>query len=195
MVSRSIIRLQRIIDLQDYFAITEFNNCFIIGSLSLFSNEYPREVKCSATFMWGQSQEGEKCSLDHFNTHEQNAICSQTQLDNIAHEQTIICEQLFAGHMVASRPMKRKKHLLWMISKFGRPVLCRGLLSVVWLVSSLAAFSVVAESKFNCHKYYIYSSLLLHALCLVNLVAHTVYIVLLYGPLELFFSNTNHPEK
>ena len=25
------------------------------------------------------------------------------------HEQTIICRQLFAGHMVSSQPMKRKK--------------------------------------------------------------------------------------
>ena len=34
--------------------------------------------------------------------HEQNVICSQTQLDDIAHEQTIICRQLFAGHLVGS---------------------------------------------------------------------------------------------
>ena len=27
--------------------------------------------------------------------HEQNIICSQSQLDDIAHEQTIICRQLF----------------------------------------------------------------------------------------------------
>ena len=33
----------------------------------------------------------------------------------IAHEQTIICGQLFAGHVVGSRPMKRKKKLLRMI--------------------------------------------------------------------------------
>ena len=32
----------------------------------------------------------------------------QTQLDHIAHEQTIICRQLFAGHVVGSQPMKRK---------------------------------------------------------------------------------------
>ena len=44
-------------------------------------------------------------------THEQNIICGQTQLDNIAHKQTIICRQLFAGHVVGSRPMKRKKNL------------------------------------------------------------------------------------
>ena len=47
--------------------------------------------------------------------HEQNVISSRTQLDNIAHEQTIICGQLFTGHMVGSRPMKRKKNLHQMI--------------------------------------------------------------------------------
>ena len=41
-------------------------------------------------------------------THVQN-ICSQTQLDGIAHEQIIICRQLFTGHVVGSRPMERKK--------------------------------------------------------------------------------------
>ena len=48
-------------------------------------------------------------------THVQNIICSQTLLDGIAHEQTIICRQLFAGHVGGSRPMKRKKNLLRMI--------------------------------------------------------------------------------
>ena len=32
------------------------------------------------------------------------------QLDDIAHEQTIICRQFFAGHVVSSRPLKRKKN-------------------------------------------------------------------------------------
>ena len=44
-------------------------------------------------------------------TYEQNIICSQTQLDDIAHEQSIICRQLFAGHVVGSQPMKRKTNL------------------------------------------------------------------------------------
>ena len=48
-------------------------------------------------------------------THEQNIIRSQTKLDDIAREQTIICRQLFAGHVVASRPMKKKKQLQRMI--------------------------------------------------------------------------------
>ena len=47
--------------------------------------------------------------------HVQNIICSQTQLDGIAHEQTIICRQLFVGHVVGSQPMKRKKNLPRMI--------------------------------------------------------------------------------
>ena len=48
-------------------------------------------------------------------TREQNIIYSQTLLDGIAHEQTIICRQLFASHVVGSRPMKRKKNLLRII--------------------------------------------------------------------------------
>ena len=42
-------------------------------------------------------------------THEQNIICSKTRLDGTTHEQTIIRRQLFAGHVVGSRPMERKK--------------------------------------------------------------------------------------
>ena len=48
-------------------------------------------------------------------THEQNIIRSQTKLNDIAHKQTVICRQLFAGHVVGSRPMKRKKNLYRMI--------------------------------------------------------------------------------
>ena len=36
-------------------------------------------------------------------------------VDGIVHGQTIICRKLFAGHVVSSRPMKRKKNLLRMI--------------------------------------------------------------------------------
>ena len=71
-----------------------------------FFSEYPWEMKQSAIFTQEQSQEGE--STVSF-MHEQNISCSKTQLDGIAHEQTIICRQLFAGHVVGSRPMKRKK--------------------------------------------------------------------------------------
>ena len=47
--------------------------------------------------------------------HVQNIIGSQAQLDCIAHEQTIICRQLFAGHVVGSRTTKRKKNFHRMI--------------------------------------------------------------------------------
>ena len=43
-------------------------------------------------------------------TYEQKIICSETQLDDIALEQTIICRQVFAGHVVGSRAMKNKKN-------------------------------------------------------------------------------------
>ena len=42
-------------------------------------------------------------------THEQNSICSPKKLNDIAHEHTIICRQLFAGHVVDSRPIKKEE--------------------------------------------------------------------------------------
>ena len=51
-------------------------------------------------------------------THEQNIICSQTQLEDISQEQTIVCRQLIAGHVVGSQPMKRKKNLHPMVISF-----------------------------------------------------------------------------
>ena len=36
-------------------------------------------------------------------------FCSKTRLDGTTHEQTIICRQLFAGHVVDSRPIERKE--------------------------------------------------------------------------------------
>ena len=86
--------------------ITEVNNCFIIRSPSLFFNEY-------LLFSRKSDRKKEKSVVSF--THEQNIICSQTQLDGVAHEQTIICRQLCAGHVVSSRPMKRKKNLLRII--------------------------------------------------------------------------------
>ena len=56
-------------------------------------------------------------SMVSFTHHQHNIICSQTQLDDTVNEQTTICRQLFAGHVVGSRPMKRKKNLHQMIIK------------------------------------------------------------------------------
>ena len=71
------------------------HNCFIIQSSSCFW--IPR-----------RSDRKKEKSVVSF-THGQNIICSQAQLDDIAHEQTITCRQLFAGHVVGFRSMKRKK--------------------------------------------------------------------------------------
>ena len=97
------------IDLRDteksrYFGISEFNNCFIIRSPSLFFNEYLREAKWSAIF------------------HARVIAKHKTQLDDTAHEQNIICRQLFAGHVVDFRLMKRKKNLHLMIISLVCPL-------------------------------------------------------------------------
>ena len=76
--------------------LTEFNNCFIIQSPSLFF--YIKYLREGANFTQERSQEGKRVLSF---THEQNIICSQ-KLDDIAHEQTIICRHLFAGHVVGS---------------------------------------------------------------------------------------------
>ena len=48
-------------------------------------------------------------------TNEWNIICSQTKLNDIAHEQIIICGHLLAGHVGGYWPMKKKKNLHQMI--------------------------------------------------------------------------------
>ena len=50
-------------------------------------------------FTQERSQKGEKCGFVY------------AQLDDYVHKQTIICRQLFAGHMVDFRPMKKKNNL------------------------------------------------------------------------------------
>ena len=73
-----------------------------------FFNEYLREAKRFAFFFTQERlKEGGKCGFVY---DEQNIICSRTQLDDIAHEQTIILRQLFRGHVVGFRLMKWKKN-------------------------------------------------------------------------------------
>ena len=52
--------------------------------------------------------------------HEQNIICSKTRLDGTTHEQTIICRQLFAGHVMDSRPIGREEKTHRMIIRHKR---------------------------------------------------------------------------
>ena len=83
-------------------------------------------------------------------TYQQNIICSPIKLDDIGQEQTIICRQLFAGHVAGSRPMKRENNMhriiiniylmrlsmIWTIveieeSVIGRGRLARGEISII----------------------------------------------------------------
>ena len=86
----------------DIFAITEFNNCFIIRPPNLFSylNHSPTAQGRDLPFFTNKSV----VSI----THEQNTVCSKTNLDAITHVQPIIYRQLFAGHVVGSCPMKKE---------------------------------------------------------------------------------------
>ena len=71
-------------------------------------------------------------------THEQNIICRKTLSDGNAHEYTIICRQLFAGHVVDSRPMKRKNTIHRMIVLFITYQVSKFDFSVVSLAESVS---------------------------------------------------------
>ena len=105
-----------------YFAITECHNSFITRSQRLFFNYLRSDLPISSRS--DRKKEENVVSL----THEQNIICSQTQLDVIAHEQTIIWRQSFTGNVVGSRPIKRKKKSAsndnTVYAKFGPRAVC-----------------------------------------------------------------------
>ena len=142
------VRLRQIIyllatDKSLYFAITEFNNCFIIRSPSLFlMNIFGKRSDLPWIFSRNSDRKKEiEKSVVSF-THEQNIICSQTQLDDIANEQVIICRQLFVAHVLAFWVMKRKTNLHRMIIR------------IKWFVGDSARYSgffgkVIFPSK-NC---------------------------------------------
>ena len=137
---RALDRLRQIIDLRDndkspYFAITEFNNCY--HSVT----EFAFLINIFGKLPFSRKSDRKK----------QNIVCSQTQLDDIAHEQTIICRQLFAGHMVGSLPMKRKKNIY--DNYYGQ---C-SLMKFVWstrsswapvMISGTHYFTCMSETKY-----------------------------------------------
>lgn len=60
----------------------------------MFINEYIREAKeAKHPSIYRKKEKGVVSFM-----HKQKIICSQTKLDNIVHEQTIIWRQLFTGH-------------------------------------------------------------------------------------------------
>ena len=83
-----------------------------------FFNEYSREAKRSAIFTQERSQEGENRSFFYAWAEYLQPNTSRTQLDDFAHEQTIIWRQSFAGQVIGARPVKRKKNSLRMIIDF-----------------------------------------------------------------------------
>ena len=93
-----------------YFAITEFNNNIVLS----FNDQVCLHILITFWQLWEVF-----CHFSLENVvliaHEQNIICSKTRLDGTTHEQTIICGQLFAGHLVGSWPMERTTKMHWMI--------------------------------------------------------------------------------
>ena len=113
VASRSIIcqsrRLGQIIDLRDTgksrcFAITESNNCFIFHwSPSLFLNYLESDLcHCQARAIARRRK-----AWFHYAWAEY--YLQPYTKPNTVGRQTIICRQLFAGHLIGSRPMKRRK--------------------------------------------------------------------------------------
>ena len=87
------------------FAITEFNNNIVLS----FGHRVCFSMNIFGKLPFSRKSGRKKEKSVVLFTYEQNVICSQTQsqtpLGDIAHEQTIICRQLFAGHVVGFRPM------------------------------------------------------------------------------------------
>ena len=94
-----------------YFAITEFNNCLIIRSPVCFLlNIALWMVSEAICHFYARAITRRRKEWFHLRM-SRTLFTAKTQLDDIAHEQTIICRELFTGHVVGSRPMKRKNSL------------------------------------------------------------------------------------
>ena len=108
-------------DKSRYFAITEFKDCFIIRPTSLCVMNIFGKRSDLSFFTQERPQEGEKrCFVYAWAEYYCGPTQGLTQLDDIAYEQTIICRQLFAGHVVGFRPIKRKKNAWNDKVHFGR---------------------------------------------------------------------------
>ena len=108
-------------DKSRYFAITEFHSCFIIRSLFFWSTKDVKSLAHSSgdrlashadvhvgeerTSAW----EARERSARHF-SHK--SVVSVTHEQNIIYCKTLVYRQIFTGHVVGSRPMKRKEKFL-----------------------------------------------------------------------------------
>ena len=66
-------------------------------------NKYPGK-RSDLQFSRTNDRKKEKSTVSF--THVQNIVCSQTRLDGIAHEYTIICRQLFPSHVANEKKEK-----------------------------------------------------------------------------------------
>ena len=100
-------RQQRRLDKSRYFVIIQLKIVLSFCHGVCFSmNIFGKCGKCIFTL----SDRKKKKSEVSF-THEQNIICSLTQLDAIVHERTIICGQLFVLHRVINKILAKGKNL------------------------------------------------------------------------------------
>ena len=88
-----------------YFVITEFNNCLIIRSASLFFLMNILRKQSDLIFLRKSDHKKEKGTVSF--THVLNIICSQRQLDGIVHEQTIICRRWALGGLSANEKKEK----------------------------------------------------------------------------------------
>ena len=58
---------------------------------------------------FGQHQDTPCLDADQKALGSGNEIAAETRLDGTTHEQTVVCRQLFADHVMDSRPMERNK--------------------------------------------------------------------------------------
>ena len=96
-----IVSQKIIIDPRDklrYFVITEFNKAIL---------HFHARAITTRRKAW-------------FHLRMSKILFAATQLDDIGHEQTIICRQLLSGHVVDSPPIKSKANLHRMIMVYSR---------------------------------------------------------------------------
>ena len=106
--------MRQIIDVQDtgnsrYFVITEFNNCFIVRSPSLFFNEHLWGAKRSAFFHARAYHAWFRLRISRILSAAKHSWMT------LRMSRPLFFRQLFEGHVVGFQPMKRKKNLQRMI--------------------------------------------------------------------------------
>ena len=101
-----------------------------------------------------------------FHLRMSRILFSETKLDDIAHEQTIICRQLVAGHVVGSWPMKRKRNLQWMIISF-----IANLFKLIWTALTASWRSAVSNRERLLFSYFHFLNLPIQINCVASYCA------------------------